>query len=321
VDVPPIAGRLFGLRGDDWMTPPTAPQVPAFLSAIDVEFAAIDPVSTSTDAFAMPLPGAVDRLPALAGRPGAETVDTDPEVPPGAVPLDLVEGTPADAGTLVPTDLAAALSADDRPRGRPEGLVEDAERAVFNGLTRADLAEIRPTDRPPSPQSDPSVSPEATALAVQRSPLPRARPDDFEAIIAAARPALSPEQPDAAAAASTAALAPAAPAPGNAPAVTAEEAVDSEPEVVASTQPSLPTRAEVAREATIENAMRLNQVNLIGVYGTPSDRRALVRLPSGRFVRVKVGDRVDGGRVAAIGDTSLRYVKSGREHTLVLPSG
>ncbi|MGI1663475.1 hypothetical protein ACRDNQ_14645 [Palleronia sp. KMU-117] len=325
VDTPPVAGRLLELLDGVWMTPPAAPQAPGLLSDLDVEFAAIDPVSTATDAFAMPLPGAVDRLPSLAGRPGADAPTTPPAIPPGAVALDLVEGTVGDGDALVPTELAAALSAADRPRARPDGLVEEAERARFNGLTRADLAELRPADRPPSPQADPSVNPEATALAVQRSPLPRARPEDFESIIAAARPVLSPEQPEAAAAASTAALAPAAPAPGAAPAaapdVTAEEAEDSEPEVVASAQPSLPTRAEVAREATLENAMRLNQVNLIGVYGTPSDRRALVRLPSGRFVRVKVGDRVDGGRVAAIGDTSLRYVKSGREHTLVLPSG
>ena len=84
--------------------------------------------------------------------------------------------------------------------------------------------------------------------------------------------------------------------------------------------PQIPTRASVARQATIENAISLRQVNLIGVYGSPSDRRALVRLSNGRYVKVAVGDRVDGGQVAAIGDSSLQYVKSGRNVTLSLPT-
>jgi hypothetical protein len=86
-------------------------------------------------------------------------------------------------------------------------------------------------------------------------------------------------------------------------------------------QPSLPTRASVADRATLDNAIRLERVNLIGVYGTPSDRRALVRLPTGRYVKVKVGDRVDGGRVAAIGSGELDYVKNGRRVTLRMPRG
>ena len=71
----------------------------------------------------------------------------------------------------------------------------------------------------------------------------------------------------------------------------------------------------------MDNAINLRQVNLIGVYGTPSNRRALVRLPSGRYKKVKVGDSVDGGRVVAIGDSELRYQKGGRNHTLSIPSG
>ncbi|MEC9251008.1 MAG: HAD hydrolase-like protein, partial [Pseudomonadota bacterium] len=53
---------------------------------------------------------------------------------------------------------------------------------------------------------------------------------------------------------------------------------------------------------TLRNAINLNRINLIGVYGQPSDRRALVRLSNGRYRKVKVGDRIDGGRVLAIGD-------------------
>ena len=41
-------------------------------------------------------------------------------------------------------------------------------------------------------------------------------------------------------------------------------------------------------------------MNLIGVFGSENDRRALVRLSSGRVVRLRVGDRLEGGQVAAI---------------------
>jgi hypothetical protein len=338
VDVPPIAGRLFALKDDTWRTAPAAPAMPAVGSDFEIELAAIDPVTRSTDAFAMPPAGLPDRLPG-----DAADADAIGDTPPGGVALDLAgDEVPSGDGALRPTALAAALTDDIRPRVRPEGIVEDAERARFNGMTLSDLAGIRPTERPASPQSDPSVNPEATALAVQRSPLPRDRPDNIDELIAIAlavqEPEAAPEQqeelsaepPQGVAAASTAtegvatARAPEpepAPAPAPAPeAPAASTDEEPEPEVVAAA-PSMPTRAEVAREATIENAIRLRDLNLIGVYGAPSDRRALVRLPSGRFVKVEVGDRVDGGQVAAIGENSLRYVKSGREHTLVVPSG
>jgi hypothetical protein len=57
----------------------------------------------------------------------------------------------------------------------------------------------------------------------------------------------------------------------------------------------------------------------IGLFNEHVNRSALVRLPSGRFVRVSVGDRLDGGRVAAIGESSLQYVINGRNVTLEIP--
>jgi Tfp pilus assembly protein PilP len=77
----------------------------------------------------------------------------------------------------------------------------------------------------------------------------------------------------------------------------------------------------VARQATVQNAINLNHLNLIGVYGTQANRRALIRLPSGRYKKVKVGDSVDGGKVVAIGDSELRYQKGGRSLTLKMPKG
>ncbi|MDA3856735.1 MAG: hypothetical protein PF480_00480, partial [Roseovarius sp.] len=85
--------------------------------------------------------------------------------------------------------------------------------------------------------------------------------------------------------------------------------------------PSIPTTASVARQATARNAINLRNVNLIGVYGNPKNRRALVRLANGRYQKVQVGDRLNGGRVSAIGDTELRYKKSGRDVVLRIPKG
>ena len=65
----------------------------------------------------------------------------------------------------------------------------------------------------------------------------------------------------------------------------------------------------------------LGKVNLIGVYGSSSDRRALVRLSNGKYVKVQVGDKLDGGQVAAISDDALRYVKRGKNVVLEVPQG
>ena len=84
---------------------------------------------------------------------------------------------------------------------------------------------------------------------------------------------------------------------------------------------SIPSSASVSRQATLEDAIRLTKINLVGVYGVPSDRRALIRLPSGRYVKVKVGDRVDGGTVASISDSALTYKKGSRVIALEMPKG
>ncbi|WP_375173118.1 hypothetical protein [Pseudooceanicola sp.] len=93
------------------------------------------------------------------------------------------------------------------------------------------------------------------------------------------------------------------------------------PEPPPAIAPSGPTAVSVARQATVRNALDLTEVNLIGVYGQPSDRRALVRLANGRYRKVQVGDRIDGGRVLAIGEDTLRYRKGNQNLTLNMPSG
>ena len=69
----------------------------------------------------------------------------------------------------------------------------------------------------------------------------------------------------------------------------------------------------------MKGALDLSEVNLLGVYYFSGKRSALVRLKNGKRLMVKVGDRLDGGKVAAIGKRELRYVKSGANITLDLP--
>ncbi len=244
----------------------------------------------------------------------AAPVTPDPEAQTD-VTIDGVEATDAPA-TLRPTALAAALP-DRQPRPRPAKFVQEIERQTFGGRTRAELAELLPPPRPSSAQvvarqEQPSNA--ASELAVATSLAPRNRPRDFDAIVAAAQVQAKAEEMTASVDFDT---------PDTSAAIEAALAEDAEPEPRPQDSPRLaiPSTASVARQATVENAIPLNKINLVGVYGLPSDRRALVRLPSGRYVKVKVGDRVDGGTVAQINDSELIYRKGSRTVALSMPKG
>jgi type IV pilus biogenesis protein PilP len=203
---------------------------------------------------------------------------------------------PPPAAAIADDDAALAPLADPRlagirPATRPESVLA---AAVAAGAIA-----------PPNADTDSSlalVAPEGTVtpigLAISRRPA--ARPDDMnraveEAVAAAVR------QPD-------------PPVEEIAP----ED--EPEPEAVASAAPRIPSTANVAQQATVKNAINLREVNLIGVYGTSAERYALVRNPNGRYVKVEVGDRLDGGRVAAITASEVRYEKRGRMVVLALPN-
>lgn len=187
---------------------------------------------------------------------------------------------------LVPPNPHAAL----KPKSRPEDLKTGADAIYVQGkLTLAQLRERRAKSRPQSLQAvEAGDDASPSDLAVLTSYQPAHRPSDFSLTVANSRSQLG----------STSAA--------------------TEP-IVEDSGPILPTRANVAKQATIKNAINLAQLNLIGVYGSSSNRHALLRLPSGRFVKVKPGDRVDGGKVAAIGVDNLSYVKGGRSRMLEIP--
>ncbi len=93
-----------------------------------------------------------------------------------------------------------------------------------------------------------------------------------------------------------------------------------EPEVEASA-PRSTASASVAKQATFRNALNLDKTALIGVYGTPNKRYAMIRSANGRYKKVKVGDNIDGGKIQAITANEVRYQKGSRLVTLSLPRG
>lgn len=269
----------------------------------------------------------------IAGRPAV--------APPSRAAVEERRAAEAEAEAAAQAAERRSTLADIRPPLRPAGLAEADERARLGGQTRNELAAVRPLLRPgeiaarPSPPEAPATSgpedavadeanaailaattPEGAAAraardggtgtalgqnvptdagtpqAVRASLAPATRPGGFERVVAAAPEARAQE-------------APAAPQP-------------QQPQAVG---PTIPSNASVARAATDSNAINLRRLNLIGVYGEPSNRRALVRLSNGRYQKVEVGDRIDGGRISAIGEDQLRYTKNGRNLVLRMPQG
>lgn len=82
---------------------------------------------------------------------------------------------------------------------------------------------------------------------------------------------------------------------------------------------STPTSAEIEAQATTPSAIPRGEMALIGVFGTPDARRALLRLSDGQFVRVGVGGEVDGWRVIAIGTDEIRLLRGGQTRVYELP--
>ena len=278
----------------------TVDEAPAEDPAPTVEAAL--PETPADDVDAPPVEDAAEAIAALA-QPVEE-----------AAPPAEADAAPA----LTPTELARSVP-DTAPRRRPGDFSERAERARYNGYTLAELAERNPPDRPSSEQVEALLelaSRDASELAVASSRVPRTKPADFDSIVAAAQVQEQAERRAAAIASNT---------PDTSAAIEAALAEELEDEEATSPRNSprlaIPSSASVARQATLDDAIQLNRVNLIGVYGSPSDRRALLRLSSGRYVKVKIGDRLDGGTVSAITSNQVQYRKGSRTLSLSVPEG
>ncbi|MGY6703398.1 hypothetical protein [Roseinatronobacter sp.] len=270
--------------------------------------------------------GALDPAPLQADPQDAAAPAADP-------PADLAAGqAPAPDATIPPdeSDLEIVVTPGTPPAvppGRPEGLQPDAEQSQGQAqpedaetiqqaaATDADaapaagglaLSALRPATRP----SDLT----ARAEAILEAQTPRLENATEQAVAASLRPTDRPSQFASTVQRALSASTAAAPATQSAPQAPVQTAS------AAAAQPSIPSSASVSREATQARAINLRQVNLIGVMGTSSNRRALVRMSNGRVVTVRVGESLDGGQVTAIGETELRYNRRGRDVVLRIAS-
>ncbi len=82
---------------------------------------------------------------------------------------------------------------------------------------------------------------------------------------------------------------------------------------------SLPTSANVAAEATIENGINLNATSLIGVYGKPGAYRALIRESGGVYTTVTIGQTLHGWQIVGIDESTVRIQRGNRTEILRLP--
>ncbi|WP_270919529.1 hypothetical protein [Parasedimentitalea psychrophila] len=308
-----------------WQSVPEMPELPAVIGLGDLYVASIDNTDLSQDAVALPLASGLatdDPLdfvtsPTIAGSAfdlderGLVRATPDGTINPDGVMIFLGRPSPVPPPTPNRPDPQAEAQINEqrsvlarlRPRTRPDDLQEQAERAHLGGLSLAELGQKRPRSRPASSRPANENSLPATEQAIATSTVPRSRPVNFANLVDRAQRNTNNTAPASASASIAGIL--------NQPATIAPTTVT----------PSIPTSASVARQATMENSINLRKVNLIGVYGTPSNRRALVRLASGRYKKVMVGDKIDGGQVVAIGDTELRYQKGSRSLTLKMPNG
>ncbi|MFV0359525.1 hypothetical protein [Tropicimonas sp.] len=79
--------------------------------------------------------------------------------------------------------------------------------------------------------------------------------------------------------------------------------------------------ATVAEAATQKNTIALDELVLLGTFGTDDARTALVRHTSGRIEKVAPGNRVGRATVVAIDADSLVLKTGSRTRRLQMPQG
>ena len=340
-----------------WPLAPTTPLSDPNTVDAPVYRSGIDATTGASDALALPAPQEIDTgvqlAAAISPPPFGQRTDIDSNgmvvptedgvvtsqgftlfaaSPPLKPPVTLARF--AAQPTVTAPQATSALAAL-RPQNRPLGLAERSERSQLGGVSRGELAAFRPALRPRSIQERAKEADDAANQATEQEEA-RAKAAAQSAAAAAAATLLVPTTPTAEAPAAIVATRFATAKskrpdtrPRNFSRIVKRAqraAPQKETRVAAAASvaprtvtPSVPSKASVARSATVKNAINLRKVNLIGIYGKPSSRRALVRLGNGRYKKVKVGDRIDGGRVGAISNSELRYSKSGRNVVLKMP--
>lgn len=284
-----------------WPLAPQSPAAPVSESVGALLQPVSDPVVFATDAFAITAEAEMLSDKALTAVPNPPAAGTRFErddrglvlaTPEGALTPDgitVYEGIPPVLPPLAPRPDPVAQQQAQRselegkiPQLRPELAVPaEVEEAAAAETAGATVNRLPPLR--PAAIAALAAEPEAPVnpLALNQTPMPRLRPTNIGEII------YNTERASIAAQTTTAVA---------------------------------PSNATVGTRATEEDAISLRGVNLIGIYGEAGDRRALVRLQSGRYTKIEVGDRLNGGRVTAIDKDRVLYNRNGQTVVLRMPS-
>jgi Tfp pilus assembly protein PilP len=79
------------------------------------------------------------------------------------------------------------------------------------------------------------------------------------------------------------------------------------------------TNAITADAATLKGVFPLHSLQLIGVFGTPESRRALLRQPGGEIEQVEVGAALRQGKVVAIDEDAVILSSARGTRKLAMP--
>lgn len=320
----PADGALSFRAGSPPVSPPPRPgtEAPETGAATQLPEAPESPASDTPAAGAetgnviAPSPSGVV---VIAGRP--------PVVPP----VDSRPGQAAPEPPAAPETQAVPAErtspAGPRPQLRPATISNRSETSTDRSTADRDGAAVaslrRPATRPASVQR--SVTPLPQTAVVEEATPVAATPEPAVTYRRVLKPQSRPRSVQRAAERVLASVNTAPDTSARSSAATREDSSSSPSKVrVRSNEvmrPKSSTPSHVAKQATDKNALKFQKVNLIGVSGTPKNRVALVLLSNGTYQKVKVGDRLDGGQVSAIGDNELRYTRKGRSIVLKMPKG
>ena len=311
--IQPMPGGILTPEGVNLVAGPPPRLPPQRPATIEAAARALNPVAPAVAATeAAPAPSQAALTPALTFAADPALSDARPRLRPDG----LVPAAPATApATPGAADDAALAPAGDsgftslRPRTRPAAILAAGEAARVASQSASLAVQAAAEAVIVEASASASISPQAVSVSRVPAPRPRNLSRAVEAAVAAAT-----RQPEVTVAAASTA------APAEAPKAGTHEEADDEPET-ASAAPRIPTKANVAKQATFVNAINLSKVNLIGVYGSQSRRYALIRQANGRYKKVVVGDSIDGGRIQAITANEVRYQKGGRLIALAMPQG
>ena len=263
------------------------PITPAEQRFSDTGVWTVPPISPFADTEATDADVAEAALDPKIGQADAQGLPATMAQDPASVPTLLEENpTPTQPKPTALPPLVSAnfdISAENHPVARPDNLDVEIQSVALTDIPQDELALFRPAMRPPPAQVPPEIELFTNAQSVAISLRPEMRPRGVEFAALAPRPTVAKPS-----------------------------------EVQA---PTAASSMSVIQAATIKNVLNLRDINLIGITGTKRNPNALVRLANGKVLKVKVGDRLNGGRVTDISAATLTYAISGRSITLDMPRG